>query len=111
MKHKGDRIAEPGGEVFDLLRFAIFLAAGLGGFSLARNFVKHRLRFVDMAQNPIVPWLAGIGAAVLAWPLAALPLITTMTSAVFGLGIGLGTRSGARAVREMDRLPARVGRY
>lgn len=97
--------------MFDLLRLVVFLAAGFGGFSLARNFVRHRLRFVDLAQNPIVPWLAGIGAAVLAWPLAALPLITTLTSAVFGLGIGLGTRSGARALREMDRLPARMGRY
>jgi hypothetical protein len=66
---------------------------------LARNFVVHRLRFVDAARSPLFPWIAGFGAALITWPLAAIPLITTAVSALFGLGTGLGTRSGVRQLK------------
>ncbi len=82
-----------------MLDLLIYLGAGIGGFVLARDFVKSRLRFVDAVRHPAVPWVAGIGAAVVTWPLAALPLLTTLTSAVFGLGTGLGTKSGVKALR------------
>ncbi|HEX9894330.1 MAG TPA: hypothetical protein VGA78_10425 [Gemmatimonadales bacterium] len=90
-----------------MLDMLIFLGAGLGGFVLARDFVKRRLRFVDAVQHPATPWIVGIGAALVSWPLAALPLLTTATSAIFGLGTGLGTRSGAKALRSGERLPAK----
>lgn len=48
--------------MFDLL---VFVGAGLGGFVLARNFVRNRLRFVDMVRHPAIPWVAGIGAALI----------------------------------------------
>lgn len=90
-----------------MFEFLVFIGAGLGGFVMARNFVKQRLRFVDVIHHPVTPWVAGIGAAVVTWPLAALPLITTVTSAVFGLGTGMGTRSGAKALKAGDGLPTR----
>jgi hypothetical protein len=82
--------------MFDLL---VILGAAIGGFVLVKNFVVRRLRFVDAVQSPLFPWAAGVGAALVTWPLAALPLITTGLSAVFGVGAGLGARSGARALK------------
>jgi hypothetical protein len=79
--------------------FLVFLGAGIGGFILARDFVRSRLRFVDAVHSPLAPLLAGLAAALITWPLAALPVITVGTSAIFGLGTGLGTRSGARALK------------
>jgi len=82
-----------------MIETMIFVLAGIGGFVIARNFVRNRLRYVDAIRSPLVPILAGVGAALVSWPLAALPLITTATSAIFGLGAGFGTRSGVKAIQ------------
>jgi len=82
-----------------LFTLLVYIGACIGGFVLARNFVVNRLRFVDAVRSPVFPWIAGIGAALITWPLAALPIITTSVSALFGLGTGLGTRSGVRALK------------
>ncbi|MFN8654130.1 MAG: hypothetical protein U0133_19690 [Gemmatimonadales bacterium] len=79
--------------------FALGVAAGIAGFSIARNFVQTRLRFVDAIRSPAAPWLAGLAAAVIAWPIALLPLITTTTTTIFGIGAGLGTASGVKALK------------
>lgn len=75
------------------------LAAIVAGFVIARTFVRHRLRFVDAVYSPAAPWVAGLVGALIAWPAAVLPIITTTTTALFGLGTGLGTRSGVRALK------------
>lgn len=85
-----------------MLGLLIVLLVGAGGFMMARNFVRNRLRFVDGIRAPLVPLIAGVGAALIAWPLAALPVITTGLCAVFGIGTGFGTRSGVRALRSGD---------
>jgi hypothetical protein len=77
----------------------ITLAAGLVGFILSRSFVRRRLRFVDAVQSPLAPVVAGCAAALVAWPAVLLPLVTLTTAIVFGIGTGLGTASGARALR------------
>jgi hypothetical protein len=82
-----------------MLQIIITLAAGALGFVLARNFVFRRLRFVDAVHSPMAPVLAGIVAAVVAWPAVLLPLITLPTAVVFGIGTGLGTASGSRMLR------------
>ena len=51
------------------------------------------------SARPAAPWLAGLGAALVAWPAAALPLITTVTTTLFGIGAGLGTASGVKALK------------
>jgi hypothetical protein len=78
---------------------ALLVAAAAGGYTIARNFVRRRLRFVDGIYSPVAPWIAGLAAAVLAWPAALLPLITTTTTALFGIGAGLGTASGVKALK------------
>lgn len=80
----------------------ITLAAGIVGFILARNFVRRRLRFVDGVHSPFAPLVAGCLAALVAWPAVLLPLVTLSTALVFGVGTGLGTASGARALRDGD---------
>ena len=85
--------------MFDLLRIALVLAAALGGFILARRFVSRRLRFVDAVYSPFAPWIAGALAAVIATPVTLLPLITGTTAALFGVGTGLGTASGVKALK------------
>jgi hypothetical protein len=73
--------------------------AGLGGYFLARNFVRHRLRFVDGIHSPAAPLIAGGLAFLLAWPVALLPLVSVATAVLFGIGIGFGTATGARQIR------------
>lgn len=86
-----------------MIQLALTLAAGLAGYLLARGFVRQRLRFVDAVQSPVAPLVAGILAALAAWPLALLPVVTLGTTLVFGLGTALGTASGARWLRRDDR--------
>jgi hypothetical protein len=78
----------------------ITLAAGIAGFILARSFVLRRLRFVDAVHSRIAPLVAGCVAALVAWPAVLLPLVTLITALTFGVGTGLGTASGARALRD-----------
>ncbi|HET6778982.1 MAG TPA: hypothetical protein VFH26_08835 [Gemmatimonadales bacterium] len=86
----------------------ITLAAGILGFVLTRNFVRRRLRFVDAIHSPFAPIVAGALATVVAWPAAALPFITFTTALTFGLGTGLGTASGSRAVRDASTAHRRL---
>jgi hypothetical protein len=82
-----------------MVQLLLTLCAGLVGYLLARNFVRSRLRFVDAVYSPFAPLLAGAAAALIAWPLALLPLLKAATVIVFGVGVGLGTASGARILR------------
>jgi predicted membrane-bound spermidine synthase len=82
-----------------MLELLIALAASAIGFIVARNFVRRRLRFVDAVQSPFAPLIAGAVAALLAWPAVLLPWVTLTTAVLFGIGTGLGTASGARALR------------
>lgn len=85
-----------------LLAMAVTAAAAFAGFIVARNFVRRRLRFVDGVYNPVFPFAAGLFAAVIMLPAALLPIITTVTAAVFGIGAGVGTASGVKALKRGD---------
>ncbi|MDB4879020.1 MAG: hypothetical protein JWL60_466 [Gemmatimonadetes bacterium] len=83
-----------------LLSFAITTVVAIVAYAQARAFVTRRLRYVDAVQKPFAPWLAGIGAAVVAMPLVALiPLLGIGTALSFGFAIGAGVAAGAREVR------------
>lgn len=80
---------------------AVTVAATLLGFWQARRFTVNRLQYVDAVQNGLAPVLAGIGAAVVALPVAwLLPLIGTGTALLFGISVALGVSSGARDIRK-----------
>ena len=86
-----------------MLELLVALTASAIGFIMARNFVRRRLRFVDAIHSPFAPLIAGVGAALLAWPLVLLPYVSLATTIIFGIGTGLGTASGARALRLRER--------
>ncbi len=81
------------------IQLAATAVVGIAGFSLSRNFVRHRLRYVDAVYSPVAPVVAAVIAGIVAWPFAALPLITATTAAVFGAGVGLGTASAVKALK------------
>ncbi|MCC7054505.1 MAG: hypothetical protein IT355_14645 [Gemmatimonadaceae bacterium] len=86
--------------MFGLLAIAASLAVTWAGYTAARNFVRQRLRFVDAAQSGWAPILAGLGAAIIATPLAALlPLIGSGTAIAFGVSVGIGVANGQRDIK------------
>ncbi|MDX2057790.1 MAG: hypothetical protein SFV24_08290 [Gemmatimonadales bacterium] len=88
--------------MLEIISLALAVTAGVVSFGFARGFVRRRLRFVDAIRSPLAPILAGGVAALVAWPLTILPLITGFTAAVFGIGAGLGTASGIKALKSGD---------
>lgn len=80
-----------------MLWLAVSAAAMLGGFIISRDFVRRRLRFVDAVQKPAAPIIAGIAAAVVASPLALLPVVTIGTAVALGVGVAGGVASGRSA--------------
>ena len=92
--------------IFAILALTVTVGSGILAFGFARGFVRRRLRFVDAVRSPVAPVLAAVGAAILVMPLTMLPMvkivITGVTAAVVGLGAGLGTRSGVKALQRGD---------
>jgi hypothetical protein len=92
--------------VIAILALTVTVGSGILAFGFARGFVRRRLRFVDAIRSPVAPVLAAVGAAILVMPLTMLPLVgvvvTGVTAAVVGLGAGLGTRSGVKALQRGD---------
>jgi hypothetical protein len=88
--------------LFATIAFAGSAIAGVGGYLVSRSFVRRRLRFVDAVQSPVAPLIAGGIAFMIALPLTLLPVVTMSVAVLFGLGCGLGTASGVRALRRGD---------
>lgn len=80
-----------------MLWLAVSAAAMLGGFIVSRTFVRRRLRFVDAVQKPSAPLIAGAAAAVVALPVALLPVVTIGTALALGVGVAGGVASGRSA--------------
>jgi len=80
-----------------MLWLAVTAAALVGGFWISRNFVRRRLRYVDAIQKPSAPLIAGVVAAAVVAPVAALPIITVGTAVAFGVGVASGVASGRSA--------------
>ena len=86
--------------MFFLLGMIITFFVTLAGFVLSQRFVENRLRYVDAVQRPYAPLIAGLIAAVVAWPIAGLlPIIGTGTAILFGVSVFAGVASGAREIR------------
>lgn len=67
--------------------------AAVAGYLKSKDFTKRKLAFVDAAQTPSAPIVAGVGTA---FALALLPVITLFPAAIVGVGIGAGVRAGQR---------------
>lgn len=76
------------------------LFASYMGYGTARRFVRDRLRYVDSAQSPGAPLIAGFLAAVIAAPVVWLiPFVGAGTAVAFGVAVALGVRSGAADIK------------
>ena len=85
----------------DLIWLGVSGAAAVYSYMKSRQFVRSRLRFVDAVQNPAVPLVAGIGVAIVLYPLSFLPIITVGTGLLIGLGVGAGVLHGSRDVKRL----------
>lgn len=93
--------------LFTLIGLLVTAAATLTAFGMAREYVRHRLRFVDGVRHPIAPWVVAILATVILTPVVALvhvlPIIGSLvgfgTALFVGVGTGLGTASGVKALK------------
>lgn len=89
-----------------LLSAAVVLVGAIMGYGTARRFVRDRLRFVDGAHKPAVPWVVGAAAFLVALPIVNLvswlPLIHLGGGAAAALGasVGFGVKAGSRDIRE-----------
>jgi hypothetical protein len=86
--------------LFIILGFLATFIIATVAYNATRNFVTRRLRYVDAVQNALAPFIAGIGAALVAMPLVAIvPLLGIGTALSLGFAVGMGVAAGARDVR------------
>lgn len=90
-----------------LLGFVVAWAAAIAGYSRARSFVRHRLRYVDGVHRAFVPLKAGAVAGLATLPIAwVLPGIAAGAALLFGAAVGLGVSAGRKDIRERRYLRA-----
>jgi hypothetical protein len=80
-----------------MIGLIVTAAALVGGFVVARDFVRRRLRYVDAVRRPSAPLIAGVAAAAVALPVALLPVVTIGTAIALGVGVAGGVASGRNA--------------
>ena len=86
--------------MFFLLSFIAGTLLAIIGYAQARTFVTRRLRYVDAVHTAIAPFIAGIGAALVAMPIMGLiPYLGVGTALSFGVAVGAGVAAGSREVR------------
>lgn len=67
----------------------------------ARRFVRDRLRYVDMVQKGLAPWVAGVAAFFVATLLVGLlPIVGIGTALTAGVAVGSGVAAGARDIKK-----------
>jgi UDP-N-acetylmuramyl pentapeptide phosphotransferase/UDP-N-acetylglucosamine-1-phosphate transferase len=86
--------------MFTMIAFIIATVAALFGYSAAKKFVRDRLRFVDGAHKPATPFIAGIGAYLVALVVVGLlPIVGWGTAVAFALSVAFGTAAGSKEVK------------
>ena len=86
--------------MFELIGLAVTAGVTFFSFASARKFVRSKLRFVDAAQNGAAPWLAGLAATVVAWPVfGIIPFVPATLALFLGAGVGAGVAVGASDIR------------
>lgn len=89
--------------MFEIIGLVATGAVSVWGYVQSRRFFRNRLRFVDAAQKPVAPVVAGAAAAIVAAPVVwLLPLVGAGTAIVFGAGVGIGVKHGQT---DTHRLP------
>ncbi len=83
-----------------LLSFIIASVVAVTVHGFTRRFVRNRLRYVDIVQKTIAPWVAGGAAFVLGAVLVPIiPIVGIGTALTAGLAVGSGVAAGACDIR------------
>jgi UDP-N-acetylmuramyl pentapeptide phosphotransferase/UDP-N-acetylglucosamine-1-phosphate transferase len=86
--------------MFTMIAFIIATAAAFFGYNAAKKFVRDRLRFVEGAHKPATPFIAGIGAYLVALVVVGLlPIVGWGTAVAFALSVAFGTAAGSAQVK------------
>ena len=86
--------------MFTMIAFIIATIAAIFGYSTAKRFVRDRLRFVEGAHKAATPFIAGIGAYLVALVVVGLlPIVGIGTAITFALSVALGAAAGSREVK------------
>ena len=86
--------------MFTMIAFLIASASAIFGYTAAKRFVRDKLRFVDGAHKPATPFIAGIGAYLIAlFVVGLLPIVGWGTAAAFALSVAFGTAAGSHQVK------------
>ena len=86
--------------IFGTIAFLIAAVAAVFGYSVAKKFVRDRLRYVEGAHKATAPIIAGISALLIAMVVVAfLPIVGIGTAITFGLSVALGAAAGSREVK------------
>jgi hypothetical protein len=86
---------------------AVVVAVTLHGST--RRFVRTRLRYVDVAQRGLAPWVAGGGTVLVGSIVAALlPFVGLGTALTAGIAVGAGVAAAQRDIRQ-GVMPMRSG--
>ena len=86
--------------MLSLIGIGISIAVSVIAYVQTRDFVRRRLRYVEYVQTPTAPWIAGLGVALVALPIAAfLPLVGIGTAIVLGASVGTAVAHGVRDSR------------
>lgn len=73
------------------------------GYSAARRFVRDRLRFVEGARKPHIPFVVTMAVLAVVVPLAwLLPFVGVGSALALGVGVGVGVAAGGRDLRRED---------
>ena len=86
--------------MWSLIWLGVAAGAAAFGFYQAREFVRRRLTYVDAAQRPLAPIVAGIAAALIATPVVLFLPLGAPSAILFGVAVGAGVAAGGRANRK-----------
>lgn len=87
--------------MFELIALLAAGGAAIGGYVKSRSFVRRRMRYHDKVHKLSTPLIAGTAATIVAAPVVAvLPIVGAGAAILFGLGVGTGTRAGAKDVKD-----------
>ena len=87
-----------------MLELLIAGAAGVYGHLRSRKFVGRRLRYTTIVEKPALGLWTGVGATILAAPLAWLPFVGIGTAIAIGAGVGTGVALGVKDTHEPPKL-------
>lgn len=89
--------------MFAFISLLLTLTVVYYGYTTARRFVRDRLRFVEGARKPHIPFVVAMAVLAVTIPVAwILPFVGVGSALALGAGVGAGVAAGGRDLRRED---------